>query len=271
MPEGTVRCVIKHLKDQNKVFFIPKGKIHLYAATKRASDDFNRLIKIHALQSNNKELYQIHGLTLKLTSQALGKPLIDNATPVGGSGVVRGGWGVGGSGVGETSFQLSFETLMVYGSFSNASLDFDGFMVWLARVDGFLISKGWPRIEGNMQFWVVSQYGLNKDYAVFRNDSPTNAVSLKGFEKWFARVYDKKMPDGSHVLRDEVHSREEQSLTNFLMQAGGNMTNAQVMTMVQTVASALNNNTNQIVDVVKVLAKLVKRVDELDRDYKNRN
>jgi hypothetical protein len=108
---STVRWALKRLLDDSKVFWIPKGRVHLYASTRRFSDDFTRLMKLHPPTRR----YEIHGLTLKITAENLGKKSFANAVPVGS--VVRDGWkGVGGAGTRETRFQLSAGTLMVYGS-----------------------------------------------------------------------------------------------------------------------------------------------------------
>jgi hypothetical protein len=52
--------------------------------------------------------------------------------------------GLGGLGTGEMRFQLSAKCLMVWGSFTSLSLDFDRFLVWLAMVDGFLAARKGP-------------------------------------------------------------------------------------------------------------------------------
>jgi hypothetical protein len=83
---NTVRWALKQLLNDSKAFWIPKGKVHLYASTRRFSDDFNRLMKVHP----PTERYEIHGITLKITAESLGKKALTNAIPVGG--VVRDGW-----------------------------------------------------------------------------------------------------------------------------------------------------------------------------------
>jgi hypothetical protein len=108
-------------------------------------------------------------------------------------------------------------------------MDYDAFILWLNRVDGFLEAKKWPAILGALDLWVVSQYAFNDDFRVFRNDSPTKACSIKGFGTWFARVYEKDFPNGSKALRNEVHSREEKSLDEFIMMASGGMTAVQIL------------------------------------------
>ena len=249
---STVRWALKKLLNNNKVFWIPKGKVHLYASTRRFSDGFTRLMKLHP----PTQRYEIHGLTLKITAESLGKKSFANAIPVGG--VVRDGWkGVSGVGTGETRFQLSAGTLMVYGSFTNLSLDFDRFLVWLARVDGFLAARKWPRIDGNLRLWVVCQFGLNRDYRRFRADGLAKSISLQSFQNWFARIYDKELSDGEHVLRVEVHSNhEERSLDQLIALMNGDLSVAEVTNLLCTVTEASNNNTRALAEVVKRVGKL---------------
>ncbi len=249
---STVRWTLKKLLDDSKVFWVPKGRVHLYASTRRFSDDFTRLMKLHP----PTERYEIHGLTLKVTAESLGKKSFANAIPVGG--VVRDGWkGVGGVGTGETRFQLSAGTLMVYGSFTNLSLDFDRFLVWLARVDGFLAARRWPRVDGNLRLWVVCQFGLNRDYRRFRVDGLVRSVSLQSFQDWFARIYDKELPGGERVLRVEVHSNyEERSLEQFIGLMNGDLSVVEVTNLLRTVTEASNNNTRALAEVVKRVGKL---------------
>ncbi|MCW4009935.1 MAG: hypothetical protein NWF05_04875 [Candidatus Bathyarchaeota archaeon] len=249
---NTVRWALKQLLKDNKVFWVPKGKVHLYASSRRFSDDFSRLMKLHP----PKNRYEIHGLTLKITAESLGKKALANAIPVGG--VVRDGWkGVGGEGTGETRFQLSAKCLMVWGSFTNLSLDFDRFLVWLARVDGFLAARKWPRIEGQLKLWIVCQFGLNKDYQRFRVDGLVKAFSLQSFEDWFARVYDKELPGGEHVLRTEVHSNhEERSLDQMIALLNGDLSVVEANNLLCTVTEATNNNTKALGEVIKRLGQL---------------
>jgi hypothetical protein len=249
---STVRWALKRLLENNKVFWIPKGRVHLYASTRRYSDDFTRLMKLHP----PTERYEIHGLTLKITAESLGKKSFANAIPVGG--VVHDGWkGVGGAGTGETRFQLSAGTLMVYGSFTNLSLDFDRFVVWLARVDGFLAARKWPRVDGNMGLWVVCQFGLNRDYRRFRVDGLVKSISLQSFQDWFARIYDKKLPHGKHVLRVEVHSNHEgRSLNQMIALMNGDLSVVEANNLLQNVAEITNKNTRALAEVVKRVGKL---------------
>lgn len=154
-------------------------------------------------------------------------------------------------------FQLSAGTLMVYGSFTNLSLDFDRFLVWLARVDGFLAARKWPRIDGNLRFWVVCQFGLNRDYRRFRADGLVKSISLQSFQDWFARIYDKELPGGEHVLRVEVHSNhEERSLDQMIALMNGDLSVVEVTKLLRTVTEASNNNTRALAEVVKRVGKL---------------
>jgi hypothetical protein len=152
---------------------------------------------------------------------------------------------------------LSGGTLMVYGSFTNLSLDFDRFLVWLARVDGFLAARQWPRIDGNLRLWVVCQFGLNRDYRRFRVDGLVKSVSLQSFQDWFARVYDKDLPGGERVLRVEVHSNhEERSLEQLIALMNGDLSVVEVTNLLRTVTEASNNNTRALAEVVKRVGKL---------------
>jgi hypothetical protein len=248
MPPGTVRWALKKLSEKGKVFYRAEGCTHLYAATIRFTDDFNRLFKAHGTQNR----YQIHGLSLKLQGN------FANNIPQGG-GVVRERFKYYGGG---TSFQLSGETFMVWGSFTSRPLDFDRFVLWMAAVDGYCRARGWPVIEGNIKQWRVVQYGFNRDWKRFRNDSPTRCVSLQGFKSWFARVYEK---EGLGVLREELHSADERSLEEFVGLCDGSMTSVQVMQHLELVTRSLNSLQAAQVDIIKAVGRLVDRVDALTR------
>lgn len=254
MPQGTTRYVLKKLKEQGKVIYTPKGKIHLYASARRFSDDYNRLFKVHGA----KERYEIHGLTLKIEAKTLGLENFANVIPQGG--VLRDKFAYFG---GETSFQISHETFMVWGGFSERPLDYDRFLLWLSAVDGFCRAKGWPVFQGNFGRWFIVQYGFNRDWMRFRNDSPTRCVSLQGFEKWFARVYDKKELG---VLREEIHSHEEKSLEEFVMLASGGLTSAQVMNYLAMVVQSLNTSHAVNVDIVKRVGQLADQLSSLTKE-----
>jgi len=237
MPKGTVRWALKRLKEQGKVVYRRVGIVHLYGASKRFSDDFNRMFK----QYRTDKLYQIHGLTLKRMGD------FANALPLGGmdeSSVsgdgVRGGvlrWGFDWFG-GKVSFQLSAGTLVVYGSFTECPLDYDRWVLFLSCLDGHLSAKGLPRILDEMGLWLVVQYGFNRDWKRFRNDKPTECVSVQGFTQWFARIYNKK-PLG--VLREEIHSSEERSLEQFCQLVDGSLTSVQVMNFLDVLARNMNS------------------------------
>jgi len=251
IPQGTVRWILKKLKENNKVFYRPVGKVHLYAATRQFTDDFNRMFKAYPTD----KLYEIHGLSLKLGGN------FANALPEGG-GVVRDGFDYYG---GRTSFQLSVGTFMVWGSFTGRPLDWDRFLLWLSAVDGFCRARGWPVFDGNLGKWVVVQYGFNRDWKRFRNDSPTRCVSLQGFKKWFARVYQK---EGLGVLREEIHSIDERSLEEFVHLVDGSMTSVQVMNFLEMVVRSLNESHAINADMIKRLGKLTDSVQGLADEVK---
>lgn len=127
---------------------------------------------------------------------------------------------------------------MVYVSCSDNPLDYDGFLLVLSGIDGHLLTKGLPTILDDMTQWRVVQYGFNRDWKKFRNDSPTECVSVQGFTGWFARVYNKK-PLG--VLREEIHSREEKSLEHFIALVNGSLTSVQVMNFLDILSRNINS------------------------------
>ena len=247
MPIGTIRWALMRLKIEGKVFYRPEGSVHLYAATRRFTDDFNRMFKAYG----TKNRYEVHGLSIKLTGN------FTNALPQGG--VVRDRFDYYG---GFSSFQLSRETFMVWGSFTERPLDFDRFVLWLAAVDGFCRARGWPVIEGNIGRWLVVQYGFNRDWKRFRNDSPTRCCSLQGFRQWFARVYEK---EGLGVLREEIHSRDERSIEEFIGLVDGSLTSVQVMNFLEMVVRNVNSLQAANTDLIKAVGRLADRVDVLTR------
>lgn len=250
MPIGTIRWALKKLKENGKVFYRPEGIVHFYAATRRFTDDFNRMFKAHG----TKNKYEVHGLSLKLSGD------FANVIPQGG--VVRAKFDYYG---GVTSFQVSRETLMVWGSFTSRPLDFDRFVLWLAAVEGFCRARGWVGFEGNLERWKVVQYGFNRDWKRFRNDSPTRCVSLQGFHNWFARVYEK---EGLGVLREEIHSIDERSLEQFVGLCDGSMTSVQVMQHLELVTRSLNTAQAVNADMVRVIGRLTDRVEALTKEVK---
>jgi hypothetical protein len=249
IPRGTVGWALRKLKKDGKVFFRPVGKVHFYAAGRRFTDDFNRMFK--AFPTDKR--YEIHGLSLKLNVKGID---IANRIPLGG-GVVRDSFDYYG---GRTSFQLSAETLMVWGSFTDRPLDWDRFLLWLSTVDGFCNARGWATIEGNVERWLVVQYGFNRDWKRFRNDSPTRCVSLQGFKSWFARVYQK---EGLGVLREEIHSTDERSLEEFVHLVDGSMTSVQVMNFLELVVRSVNESHAIETDMIKRLGSLADTVQGL--------
>lgn len=245
MPPGTVRWALSKLREQGKVIYRKVGKYHFYSASKRFSDEFTKLFK----QYGTNQLYQIHGLTLKKKGD------FSNKIPQGG--VER--WGFGYFG-GKVSFQLSHFTLMVYAGFSDCPLDYDRFLLFLSCVDGHLAAKDLPRILDDMSNWRVVQYGLNRDWKRFRNDSPTECVSVQGFSQWFARVYNKK-PLG--VLRGEVHSREVKSLEKFVALVDGSLTSVQVMNFLDVLARNINSLQASNFELARRVAQLADKMNTL--------
>jgi hypothetical protein len=242
------------------VFCVPKGKITLYASTKRFSDEFQRLAKIHP----TTERPEVHGITLKLEAKELQLEQFTNALPVGGVVRERGWDGVGGVNTGETSFQLSRCTLMVYLSCSLAPLDYDGWLQWLKQVDGYLLAKKWPRLLGeNFRFWVECQLGINFDEKNVRVDSFTEAISLQVFDDWFARCYRKTLANGENVVRSEVHVKGERSLEKMVQAMAGNMHSVMVDNKVDGAAEAVNNNTATLGAQQRKLRDIEKKIDSL--------
>lgn len=253
---NSVRWVVRKLLKNNKVVSIPKGKFHYYRATKRCDDDVSRLMRTFPLRP---ERYELHGLTLKLTSEKLGEKMfkkeITNAIPLGG--MVRCGWkGIAGVGTRETRFQLSRGCLMVWCGCTNMPFDYEGFVTWLARVDGFLAAKGWPRIEGNLEHWELVQFGISKDYRMNQANKLLQSVSLKGTWEWLAEVYEKKMPGGETVLRSGLHSNDAQTLASMVGLMNGDISRVQAEDLLRTTADAQNNNTRYIQEVVKGVQKV---------------
>jgi hypothetical protein len=257
---STVRGVLKEMLKDHKVMVYPKGREHYYCATKRYSDEFTRLMKIYPVS----ERWELHGLTLKLEAKELGLEYFTNTLPVGGVIKERGWVGVGGQGTGETSFQLSRCTLMVYISCSLAPLDYDGWMLWLKQVDGYLCAKQWPRLLGdNFRFWVQCQTGLNHDHQKVRVDSYVHAVSLQVFDEFFARVYNKRLVNGKEVVREEIHVNGEKNLEKLLQGLAGSMHSVMVDNKVEGTAEAVNNNTAALGDQGRKLRDIEKKLDSL--------
>jgi hypothetical protein len=263
---STVRGVLADMLKDHRVMVYPKGREHYYCATKRYSDEFTRLMKIYPVS----ERWELHGLTLKLEAKALGLEGFTNTLPEGG--IIREhGWvGVGGLGTGETSFQLSRCTLMVYVSCSMAPLDYDGWMLWLKQVDGYLCAKQWPRLLGeNFRFWVQCQTGLNHDHQKIRIDSYAQAVSLQVFDEFFARVYGKKLANGKDVVREEIHLNGEMNVEKLLQNLSGSMHSVMVDNKVEGAAEAVNNNTATLQEQKRKLVDIEKKIDLLKNNGVN--
>jgi hypothetical protein len=254
LPGGTVRWNLQKLHKSGKVIQRRVGIYSFYCASKQFSDDFTRLYKMHGAT----EKYQVHGLTLKLEGDF--SNYLSNTIPLGGApifgSVVR--WFVGYLGR-RVSFQLSRGVLMCWVDCSLAPLDYDEFLLFLCFVDGHLAGVGLPTMRGDLGGWRVVQYGLNKDYRVFRNDSPTSAVSLKGFSDWFARCYEKKFPDGSTKLREELHGTEPKRLEDFVGLISGGLTSVQILNAIYVYAQGVNSLQHQV-------SELIKRFDRLERE-----
>jgi hypothetical protein len=238
------------------VVAIPKGKFTEYRASKIAHDDISRL---RAAYPTTGERPKFHGLTLKLTADKLGKltfeKAITNTLPLGG--VVRAKMrGVAGVGTRETSFQLSKACLMVYCSCTNMPMDYDDFVTWLARVDGFLESKGWPRLMHNLELWVSRQFGFSNDYKLKEANGLVKSVSLKGMWSWYAEVYEKKMPNGETVLRAGVHSTEEQTMASIVGMMSGDISRVYAEDLLRQTTEAQNVNTRYLQETVKAVGKV---------------
>lgn len=242
MPPGTVRWNLRNLLKQRKVTYRKVGKYHFYSATKRFSDEFERMLKIHP----TTERYEIHGLTMKINGK------FANVLSLGGISLKRGvaRWRFDYRGR-RVTFQLSRETLMVYCECGEDPMNYDTFIIFLSMVDGHLQSKYLPTFLDNMAEWKVVQWGLNKDWKMFRVDSMVKAVSLKGFEEWFARVYEK---ESLGVVREEVHSREVKSVEQMIGVMSGSITMTQLVNLFDLTAK-------QIMSLQTRVGELIKRVD----------
>lgn len=252
IPRGTVNAALFKARKLGTVICRKVGKYAFYSATKRQTDDFLKLFKKYP----TKERYQIHGLTLKLNDDFQS---IINKWPLGGErrlGVIQ--WFVL-WGECKVSFQLSRETLMVYGKFGESPLDYDGWLLFLAFTEGVLVSRGLPGIRGRLGRWEVRQYGFNQDWRRFRNDSPTNCVSMQGFDLWFARVYDKK---SLGVLREEIHSREVKSLDEFCALVGESLSATRALNFLDTVALSMNSLMKSNYDLGRRVAELTDMVKQ---------
>ena len=98
-------------------------------------------------------------------------------------------------------------------------------------------------------------YAANKR---FRNDSPTECVSVQGFSQWFARVYDKKL-----FVREEIHSREEKSLEEFIALVDGSLTSVQVMNFLDVLSRNINSLQASNFELARRVAQLADKVNSL--------
>ncbi len=253
---SSVRWMCRQLFKNNMVVAIPKGKFTEYRASKIAHDDISRLKSAYPTTG---ERPKFHGLVLKLTADKLGKETFDkaitNTIPLGG--VVRAHMkGVAGVGTRETSFQLSKACLMIYCGCTNMPMDYDDFVTWIARVDGFLESRGWPRLMNNLELWVSRQFGFSSDYKLKEANGLVKSVSLKGMWGWYAEVYEKKMPNGETVLRAGVHSNEEQTMAAVIGMMNGDISRVYAEDLLRQTTEAQNNNTKYLQETVKAVGKV---------------
>jgi len=265
--ESTVRGVLKKLRSEGKVFCVEKGKIHLYASSRRFTDDFNYMFKNFGVRYQKTERYQIHGLNLQLEAQSLGIDNFKNALPLGGLAwddkqqKVSDFWVFDG---GKTTVQLYRGLLVVQVNCSGCPMDLDRFVGWLAQLDGWLLAKHWPRVQGNLHLWRVVQYGLNQDYLKMSFDKPSVAITLQGFRNWFYRVYDKTLDDGSKVTRSEIHSKESVEVPAFLSLASGSMSYVQVMNLVQGTVHQMDNAVNRIGDIERAMSRMATKFEKFE-------
>jgi hypothetical protein len=261
LPRGTVSRCMAELVAKNKVFWIPKGKIHLYAATKRQNEDLARMMKLH--QFTRKDNICVHGLSLTLKAKAIGRKDFSeeltnsnqaNGTPPGGmSKVVHASFGV--QDIDHTSFQLSRRSLTIYCGCSLKPMDYEMFVLWMAKVDVVLQTKQWPSLDANMKHWIIKQYGINKDGKVVKNDHPKFAASMFAFHGWLARVYEKDMPNGDRVLRQEVHSNEEKYIDDFVKMAFGSVNEVKTSENLPQLIESQNNVARSNQEIRKEIGK----------------
>ena len=108
-----------------------------------------------------------------------------------------------------------------------------------------------------MKLLVVCQFGLDRGFRRFRVDGFVKAFSLQSFQDWFARVYDKELSGGEHVLRAEVHSNgEERSLDQMIALMNGDLSVVEANNLLRTVTEATNNNTRALGEVIKRIGQL---------------
>jgi hypothetical protein len=138
--------------------------------------------------------------------------------------------------------------------------------LWLKQVDGFLVGKGWPRLlGGNFEFWKQCQTGLNHDHEKVRIDSYVEAITLKSFDDWFARVYGKKLASGKDVVREEIHINGERSLEKMVQMLSGSMHTVMVDNKVEGAAEAVNNNTATLGEQQRKLKEISAKIDGLKK------
>jgi hypothetical protein len=70
------------------------------------------------------------------------------------------------------------------------------------------------------------------------------------------------------VLREEIHSRDERSLEEFVHLVDGSLTSVQVMNFLEMVVRSLNENHAVNMDMVKRIASLADTVQALADEIK---
>jgi len=80
-------------------------------------------------------------------------------------------------------------------------LNFEDFKQWLSFLEGFFKIPTWSQLDR----WIITQYGLNKDIFTMETNEQ---ITLAGLGNMFSQVYDKKLHDGSQVQRYEYHVSE---------------------------------------------------------------
>jgi len=255
---NTVGYVLFNLRKDGKVISRRAGRCSFFSATKNFSDELTRLYKQH---SPTNEKVEIHGLTLKL------KGKFTNTSTLG---VGRDGIGLVSQSLSPylertISFQLSRETLMLYVDCSHAPLDYEEYLLFLSHVDGCLNTLKLPTLRGELGRWLVCQYGFNRDFMTFRNDSPTKAVTLKAFSHWLARCYEKEFPDGSVRLREEFHSLDEEvSLREHIEIVRGGMNVSQIANSTYLMARSIEGLKREEAETRRLMVAFLKRLDKIE-------
>ncbi len=139
-------------------------------------------------------------------------------------------------------------------------MDYDGFCLSLARVDTWLELHGLSQIRDNFLKWKVVQFGLNDDFINVDESKLPISVTLKAFDSFIARVYNKPAL-GENVVRLEAHSREEKSLEAMLGLVSGGMAFAQTQGALGLVANNLQSSTLTQRDTNRIMVKVAERLE----------